>query len=171
VRLGRLPEALADFKAALEMAHEDGSRDEEVFRLFHALTEARRGDLSELALLGDQARDILKTGAGSVITVYYYWMIYYDAACVHAGLSQLALRDQGRPPVERRRLAAADLERALELLDKARAAGELQGGISPDGAIMPEEYRREPLLDPLRSHPRFQLLMMDLAFPADPFRP
>ena len=32
-----------------------------------------------------------------------------------------------------------------------------------------DEIRKERLLDPLRSHPRFQLLMMDLAFPDDPF--
>ena len=90
-------------------------------------------------------------------------MIYYDAACIHAALAKLALQDQGKPPAERQRLAQSDLERALELLDKARAAGEFKGMIHLD------EVRRERLLDPLRSHPRFQLLMMDLAFPDDPF--
>jgi hypothetical protein len=34
-----------------------------------------------------------------------------------------------------------------------------------------DEIRKETPLDPLRSHPRFQLLMMDLAFPEDPFQP
>jgi hypothetical protein len=29
---------------------------------------------------------------------------------------------------------------------------------------------RDPDLDPLRSRPDFQALMMDLAFPADPFQ-
>ena len=38
------------------------------------------------------------------------------------------------------------------------------------GEIRLDEMRRQPLLDPLRSHPRFQLLMMDLEFPDDPFR-
>ncbi len=32
-----------------------------------------------------------------------------------------------------------------------------------------DEVQRDPTLDPLRSHPRFQLLMMDLAFPDNPF--
>ncbi len=34
-----------------------------------------------------------------------------------------------------------------------------------------DEMRKESLLDPLRTNPRFQLLMMDLAFPDDPFAP
>ena len=32
-----------------------------------------------------------------------------------------------------------------------------------------DEYGREPALDPLRGRDDFRLLMMDLAFPADPF--
>jgi hypothetical protein len=91
-------------------------------------------------------------------------MLYYDAVCVHAALAQLALRDQGRPPTERRQLADRDLVRALDLLDKARTAGEFR-------VIRLDEVRREKLLDPLRTNPRFQLLMMDLAFPDDPFQP
>jgi hypothetical protein len=34
-----------------------------------------------------------------------------------------------------------------------------------------DEVQREPTLDTLRSYTRFQLLMMDLAFPNNPFRP
>ena len=54
-------------------------------------------------------------------------MMYYDAACVHAALAQLALQDQGKPPAERQQLAQRDLDRTLELLDKARATGEFKG--------------------------------------------
>ena len=166
-RLGRLAEALADFEEVLELAHDVGTREEELFRAFHALTKARLGDLSELALLGEQVRDIVKAGAGQGgETIYNYWMFYYDAACVHAALAQTgAPGPERRPPAERQRLAHRDLDRALELLDKARAAGEFKGTIRLD------EVRRERLLDPLRSHPRFQLLMMDLAFPDNPFGP
>ena len=32
-----------------------------------------------------------------------------------------------------------------------------------------DAYRTEDALDPLRDRPYFQLLMMDLAFPAEPF--
>jgi serine/threonine-protein kinase len=164
-RLGRLAEALADFEEVMELTH--GTRDEELFRVFRALTKARVGDLSALAVLGEQVRDILKAGEGrGGVTAYsFYYMIYYDAACVHAALAQLALQDQGRPPAERQQLADRDLERALDLLDKARSSDEFKEMIRLD------EVRRERLLGPLGSHPRFQLLMMDLAFPDDPFRP
>jgi tetratricopeptide (TPR) repeat protein len=165
-RHGRLTEALAGFKEAFELAHDSGSKNEEVFRVFHALTKARLGDRSELALLGAQVRDILKAAEleGSDVG-YWYYMLFYDQACVHAALAQLALQDQGRPPAGRQQLADRDTERALELLDKARAGGEFKGTIQLD------EVRRDSTLDPLRSHPRFQLLMLDLAFPDDPFRP
>ena len=33
----------------------------------------------------------------------------------------------------------------------------------------PDAYRTESALDPLRNRADFRLLMMDLAFPADPF--
>jgi hypothetical protein len=137
-----------------------------IFRAFHALTKARLGDLSELAVLGVQVRDILKAGTGQGMpSAYDFWMNCYDAACVHAALAQLALRDQGRSPAERQQLAERDLERALDLLDKARSSDEFK-----DVRIL-DEIRRERLLDPLRSHPRFQDLMLDLAFPDDPSRP
>jgi tetratricopeptide (TPR) repeat protein len=162
-RLGHLTEALADFKEAFELAHDIGNREEELFRALHALTKARLGDLSELALLGQRVRDIVKAGTGQGgETIYNYWMFWYDAACVHAALAQLELQDQAKPPAQRQQLAQRDLERALEYLGKAGAAGEFKGTIRLD------ELRREPLLDPLRSHPRFQVLLMDLAFPDSP---
>jgi hypothetical protein len=92
-------------------------------------------------------------------------LTYYEGACIHAALSTLALEPRGRPATEREQLARSDLERALELLDKAHATGEFREAIRLD------EVRREKLLDPLRADPRFQRLMMDLAFPDDPFQP
>jgi hypothetical protein len=77
----------------------------------------------------------------------------------------VALRDEQIPPAERQRLAQQDVERALELLDKARSEGDFKGQIHL------EEVRRERLLDPLRADPRFQHLMMDLEFPEHPFGP
>jgi hypothetical protein len=35
----------------------------------------------------------------------------------------------------------------------------------------PDAYRTEDALDPLRGRADFRLLMMDLAFPVDPFAP
>ncbi len=149
-RLGRLTEALVDFKEAIELAHDNGNKEEELLRVLHGLTGARLGDLSELALLGDQVPDVVKAGAGQGgETIYNYWMFNYDAACVHAALAELAVQDWRRPPPERRRLADRNLERALELLEKARSSGEFKETVHLD------EIRRERLLDPLRSYPRF----------------
>jgi serine/threonine-protein kinase len=165
-RLGRLAEALADFQEAVEVAHESGDKSKEICQAFHALTKARLGDLSELALLGDELRRIVSVGTGEGReTVYSHWILHYDAACVHAGLAQLALHDQKRPPAERQRLAEPDLARALELLEMARSEGDFER------MIRLEEIQRERLLDPLRANPRFRLLIMDLAFPDHPLGP
>ncbi len=53
----------------------------------------------------------------------------------------------------------AESNSAIRLLRKAVA-----GGFSEA-----PRYRTETALDPLRARPDFQLLMMDLAMPADPF--
>jgi tetratricopeptide (TPR) repeat protein len=163
-RLGRLTEALADFNEAVELAHKDGTKAEDLFRVFHALTNARLGNRSELAVLGHRVRDIVKAGTYQANNNPYRYLIYsYDAACVHAVLAQLALEDQRKLLAERQQLADRELERALELLDTARADGEFNGPIHLD------EARRDSTLDPLRLNPRFQLLSMDLAFPDNPF--
>ncbi len=163
MRLGRLTEALPDFKEAAELAHSIGSRDEELYRAFHALTKTRLGDLSELALRREEIGATVNAGAGVGFSVYGYTMLFYDAACAHAALAQLALQDQQSLPAERRRLADRELRRALELLDKAHATGEFKGWFRLDAV------RSERLLDALRAHPEFQRLMMDLEFPDNPF--
>jgi eukaryotic-like serine/threonine-protein kinase len=163
-RLGRHTEALADFEEVLELSH--GTKDVELFRAFHALCKAHLGDLSALAHWGDEVRDTLKVGAGYVQgSPYYYIMFYYDAACAHASMAKLVLQDQRIPPAARQELAQRDIGRALEFLDKSRATGEFKEVVKLD------EVRREPLLDPLRTDPRFQRLLMDLAFPDSPFGP
>jgi eukaryotic-like serine/threonine-protein kinase len=161
MRLGRHAEVLTDYTEILEMSQ--GEREAELFAAWQALTKARLGDLSALALLGDQVRDTVKAGAGlQGLSTYIGWMTYYDGACICAALAKLAAEHQEKPSSEWRRLADPDIERALELLDKARTTGEFKGMIKLN------EARGERLLDPLRANPRFQLLMMDLAFPDDP---
>jgi len=162
-RLGRHGEAVVDFEEALELTR--GGKEYSLARAFHALSKAHLGDLSALALLGDEVRDILKAGAGHKSTGYFYWMHSYDAACVHAALAKLALQDERKPPAERQRLAQRDLDRALDFLEMMLEPGEFKRAISL------ADIGTEPLLDPLRSYPRFQLVMMDLAFPDNPFRP
>jgi serine/threonine-protein kinase len=163
IRLGRHTEALADLEEILELTRPD--KHSGLFRAFHVLTKARLGDLSALDLLRDQAREAVRVGAGpeAFNHSFLYCMTYYDAACIHAALAKLALANQGKQQAERQRLAQPDIERSLMLLDQARSGGEFKEMIHLD------EVRKERLLDPLRSHPRFQLLMMDLAFPENPF--
>ena len=163
MRLGRHAEALADFEEILELSR--GTKYGDLFGAFHALTKARLGDLSALALLGDQVRETLRLGVGQKTHIYGYYMLYYDAACIHCALAKRRSRIGANHWPNAGELAQRDLDRALELLDKARATGEFKRMIRLD------EVRTEPLLDPLRANPRFQLLMMDLAFPDDPFRP
>ena len=76
--------------------------------------------------------------------------IIYNKACVLAQISKLS-----GPHAEGR--AAAD--RAMRVLRQAVAAGYYNAA----------HMAKDPDLDPLRSRPDFQILMMDLAFPADPF--
>jgi hypothetical protein len=164
LRLGRHADALLDYEEIVELIR--GEKEREIFRAFQGLTKARLGDLSVLAHLADEVRETLKLGAGPDNSLTYgFWMNCYDAACIHAALAKWALQDRERPPAERQRLAQQDLDQALDLLDRARAVGEFTGQIPLD------EIRRESLLDPLRPHPRFQLLMLDLAFPEGPFGP
>jgi hypothetical protein len=161
MRLGRHAEAIAEFEEVVVLTK--GTRQGELFRAFHALTKARLGDLSALAFVDREIRDTFTGGQAGARVYSFYAMSCYDAACLFAALAKLSLQDQGRTVAERQRLSHRDLERALDFLDRMRAPGEL-------GKMIPlDEIRNEPLLDPLRSHPRFQLLMMDLAFPDSPF--
>src|SRR5262249_53084708 len=81
---------------------------------------------------------------------------WFQTAAAHAALAGLA----GKEGVD---VSAADTQTeaamAMTLLHKAVAMG-----YRPVNASRPEDA-----LDPLRSRPDFQLLMLDLAFPAEPF--
>jgi hypothetical protein len=77
--------------------------------------------------------------------------LYYLAGC-HARLGAIAdAAGSG--------LSAAELDRAMDVLHRAVAAG----------YRTVTWMRRDPDLDPLRARPDFRLLMMDLEFPNDPF--
>jgi serine/threonine-protein kinase len=80
----------------------------------------------------------------------------YNLACAHAQLATIAaMPGSGMTAADGR----AEAERAMQWLHGAVAAG------YRNAALM----RRDRDLDPLRSRPDFQLLMMDLEFPDDPF--
>jgi hypothetical protein len=77
-------------------------------------------------------------------------------ACCHAGLAGLA----GKPGAGVSAAEGADqAEKAMAILRQAVTMGYRSASA----------YRAESALDPLRNRPDFQLLMMDLAFPAKPF--
>lgn len=81
----------------------------------------------------------------------------YNAACMFAKAAVLALKtplvagSQTRPQIY--------TDRAVALLRRAVAMGFRDSS----------QLARDPDLDGIRDHPDFRLLMMDLAFPPDPF--
>jgi tetratricopeptide (TPR) repeat protein len=80
----------------------------------------------------------------------------YNLACFRSLLSGIGAQPgSGIPPEEVSRVA----DQAVQALHQAVAAG------SRDVAFM----RRDTDLDPLRSRPDFQMLILDLDFPKDPF--
>jgi serine/threonine-protein kinase len=81
---------------------------------------------------------------------------WFLSACAHAVLAGLA--DQAGSGVSAAE-AASDAESAVVLLHKAVAMGYRYLA----------SYRKHDALDPLRDREDFRLLMMDLAFPAEPF--
>jgi serine/threonine protein kinase/tetratricopeptide (TPR) repeat protein len=81
---------------------------------------------------------------------------WFETAGAHATLSALAGRGgSGVPAAE----GTSEADRAMAGLRRAVAMGYRES----------DEYGREPALDPLRGRDDFRLMMMDLAFPADPF--
>jgi hypothetical protein len=85
-----------------------------------------------------------------------YGETLYYLACCHALLGGVARAPASAMSAEE---GSAELDRAMEVLRGAVAAG------YHDSA----RIRRDPDLDPLRSRPDFQLLIMDLAMLDDPF--
>ncbi len=79
---------------------------------------------------------------------------WFETACCYAALAGLAGRDGTGVP-------AASADTAIDLLRRAVEMGYLSR----------DTYRTETALDPIRGRPEFQLLMMDLAFPAQPYAP
>jgi hypothetical protein len=82
-------------------------------------------------------------------------MLFYDMACAYS-LWSVAGQDGAIATAEREvraRRAIAALRRACE-----------------DGHRDLPQILHDPVLNPLRSRPDFQELVLDLSFPADPFQ-
>jgi hypothetical protein len=88
----------------------------------------------------------------------------YDLACVLALAAAAAGGDATLEPAARATQVDRLAGRALQQLERARAAGYFQAEANLD------HLKSDPDLDPLRSRPDFQALLLDLAFPAQPFQ-
>jgi tetratricopeptide (TPR) repeat protein len=158
-QIGRTPEARTCYEHAL--ASLDGllSANPSLAKAQSWLLQGRRG-LGATQLAAGQTREAVATWrraieAGERLRSSPAETFYYLAGC-HALLGGVAgAPGSGMPAAE----AQAALERAMDTLRRAIAAG-----------YRPVHWmRRDPDLTPLRSRPDFQLLMMDLSFPAEPF--
>jgi len=120
-------------------------------------------DLRALRLIESALGDV--TGAASdtrrVLELYEglparSGLEWFETACCHATLAGLARRDNSGVPADQ---GVVEADKAMALLMKT-----VNIGFRDNAAL-----RTEPALDVLRRRPDFQLLMMDLAMPADPF--
>jgi hypothetical protein len=116
--------------------------------------------LGATQLVGGRVAEAVATwrravATGDSLRSDYNETLYY-LACCHALLGGVAgAPGSGLPARE----GPVELDKAMDTLRRAVAAG----------YSFFDWMRRDPDLDPLRSRPAFQMLMMDLAMPADPF--
>ncbi len=85
----------------------------------------------------------------------------YNMACAHCCLASLFAEGHGGPTAEPLEGVARHLDAAMSKLREAVGAG----------YRIARAYTTDPDLKPLRSRADFQLFVMDLTFPAQPFRP
>jgi eukaryotic-like serine/threonine-protein kinase len=89
------------------------------------------------------------------------WVGPYYLADAYAHLSTLVGRPGTEPSPAQRAEIRSHQDRAIDCLRRAVA----------EGYRSLDNIRRDRDLEPLSSHPDFQALLLDLAFPADPFAP
>jgi serine/threonine-protein kinase len=154
---GRPAEAAQPLERAVEL-HEALALDDPVFygvdvirnRLYAAYQRILSGRPEEAAACLRRVQDVLK------------WtpqvrpaMLLHDLACSHI-LWSAAGREGAIGPAERE----ARTRRAIAVLRRAVMAGYADL----------VQVRRDPVLDPLRLRRDFEEMILDLSFPADPFR-
>jgi serine/threonine-protein kinase len=141
--LGRHIEAIQDWDRALEF--EPGPQ-RDTYRLARARARALTGWHVQAAAAADEVVNP-PTATGSML---------YDAACVHALSAAAARKDAQLAPTEQDRLAERYAGRAVELLDRAKAAGFFKH------PARLEQLKKDPDLDALRSHEGFRKLRTGL---------
>jgi tetratricopeptide (TPR) repeat protein len=157
--MNRLPEARTSYEGALAnlelLVEADPTVSENNTWLIQCLKGLGATQFAE-GRAADAVRNWRRAVAiGESLRSPYSESFYYLTGC-HALLSRAAgVPGSGLSPGE----GPIELERGMEMLRRAIAAG------SRDVSWM----RRDPDLGPLQLQSDFQLLMQDVAFPADPF--
>jgi eukaryotic-like serine/threonine-protein kinase len=153
---GKPSEAQAEFRQALTMEQKLADDNPAVYR--GTLARGMQGRAMARLALGDPAGaaadarralgiwDALPARTGQD----WFW-----TACCRAALAGLAARAGSGVPASE---ATAEADTAMTLLTKAVGLGYSDA----------DALRTKTALDPLRGRPDFRLLMMDLAFPAEP---
>jgi serine/threonine-protein kinase len=150
-RLGRHIEAIADYDRALGL--DDGSEGD-LIRLDRAIATARAGDhVQALAQAEPLARSVKIPLADRC----------YKLARVLARAAAAVRDDPKLVPTDRAARAEKFAARAIEQLAQARDAGHFVHSANLD------ELRKDPDWAPLRARREFEMFVMDLIFPADPF--
>jgi len=149
-RLGQLQESLNDWDRAMTLAADS---DILAFRLGRATTLCLSSDYRAALAEATAADRSLDDRADLRMT----------SALAHAALSDAIRRDRSVTPDARALGVATQLAATLEQIGQASRA--------PAYRDTRRLYRRlaDRDFDPLREQPAFQILLMDLAFPAQPF--
>ncbi len=157
--LGRAAEARDGFERAVTIRERlvKDNPNNTAYRSLLAYSLRRRGlansDLGEFAAAADDARRAIGLFDGLPSRSGAEW---FETACSHVALSGLAGRAGAGVPASD---AAIEADMAMPILSKAVGLGYRNAGL----------FRTEDVLDPLRGRPDFQLMLMDLAIPEDPF--
>jgi serine/threonine-protein kinase len=157
--MGRPGEAQASYEQALAILEALFQADPTMSDNHTWLIQGLKG-LGTSRLAAGRAADAVAiwrraVAIGERLRLSYDEPLYYLAGC-HAFLGAAAGLSGAGPSAEE---GPMELRRAMDALHGAIAAGYRDVGW----------MRRDPDLDPLRSRPDFQVLLLDLAFPDDPF--
>jgi eukaryotic-like serine/threonine-protein kinase len=150
--LRRPKEATADWDKSIEHA----SVTEERIPLLHSFHALNMAYLGEFERAEREYASIPKAGRDAGV-------IWYNEACLLALASASIASDATRDPADRAAVSATYASRAL----KAFAESQREGFFNK-----PAEYanmKTDPDIDSLRRRPDFQMLLLDLDFPAEPF--
>jgi serine/threonine-protein kinase len=155
---GRYAEAEQSARTSLGL-HEQLSREVPAHPYFRYRVASSRAVLGKALLKAGKHVEALTMIRSSLTTLEASEepIQLYNTACYLALASTITDPAEGPAEVDRQR---RDADRAMDTI--RRAIGRGWGGA---------ELRTDPDFDSLRSRPDFRALLMDLAFPADPFVP